>query len=1138
MIHNIAGCTVEFPHAPYGTQLLFMERVIKTLECRGNALLEAPTGSGKTLSLLCSTLSWQNKLQHQESAQAQDHTSGTERKPEYCCTSNGTAGDDVSKCNSKGSLVEGHEIASPTACKPSASKPPTTSIIDLSDSSDDSDSDEVVCTTPLRDKAKTASKKNASKETTSKEINLERDDDISDHEQHGQPLSMKSRSPRIFYATRTHSQIAQVVRELKRTKYKPTMAVLASRDHYCIHKTVNGSANRDEECEKLVTGAEGETCKYFKGMGNFHALQNTQVHDIEDLITAGEEYTGCPYYLARKFAETAQLIFCPYSYLLDPVVRAAMSIDLSGSVLIFDEAHNIEDICREAASLELELDLLEAARDKCERCHLAGGRSDLYLPLKQTLQNVINWLQHCAEHDLKSAGYERYEKYWKGKEMAAPLQSGGLGPGEAAVLRELCRKIREEEKGKEGATTRGKKEKEPPKVGGLVLNTVSRLVTVLELIYQDDTSIFDYIMCVQKWIKRSQLPRGRRRPSSDDNRKVVVQFCLWCMNPALIFQTVARQSRSIILTSGTLTPMESFASELGTEFATQWSAPHVVDLKRQVWAGVLYGARNNYISATYTHTESHAFQDAVGKAVSDICSVTPDGVLMFFPSYSLLEKLKTRWELTGLWQALNDIKPVRCEPRGTGDHFDAVMDSYYSGVRSGKGGLLLAVCRGKVSEGLDFTDGFARAVLLLGIPYPYVKDPKVQLKKAYNDQRLRGPNRSRFITGDAWYCQQAFRALNQAIGRCIRHRHDFGAIILIDQRFCEPRNQQHLSRWFVAGLQKPVDFDGCKESLKVFFTELEANPPGGRPPPSVGQLHTDIRMTNRRKRGAEDHSEETGGQPVRQYPRDGPSFAAGERAFLDTTISLVAGENHVPKSRLGELVGKDSQWQPDASSPAQKPTSELQHVRQNAEAEAPLHAHDQQKTNHLPRFGAPQGEDMDISGTALHAKAGQDLPASPLHPLHKESSGEGNQHQDTLERHQTSGAVNHVDPACSPGNLSRPSNLRNWISGDVSMHMSYLGSSPLVMVHGIPAEQHEPGAVLGVLNCFDLVIETIHAKGNLNSALAQWQCQIPQGLQRVLKLHGPTDHRSIPPHLLDEVEKMRSAYLSQLRSMYPSLLLG
>jgi hypothetical protein len=39
--------------------------------------------------------------------------------------------------------------------------------------------------------------------------------------------------------------------------------------------------------------------------------------------------------------------------------------------------------------------------------------------------------------------------------MADPLQSGGLGPGEVAVLRELCKKIREEEKGKEGATSRG-----------------------------------------------------------------------------------------------------------------------------------------------------------------------------------------------------------------------------------------------------------------------------------------------------------------------------------------------------------------------------------------------------------------------------------------------------------------------------------------------------------------------------------------------------------------------------------------------------------------------------------------------------------------------------------------------------------
>lgn len=49
------------------------------------------------------------------------------------------------------------------------------------------------------------------------------------------------------------------------------------------------------------------------------------------------------------------------------------------------------------------------------------------------------------------------------------------------------------------------------------------------------------------------------------------------------------------------------------------------------------------------------------------------------------------------------------------------------------GGLLMAVCRGKVSEGIDFADHHARTVVLVGIPFPNVKDPKVNLKKNYNN---------------------------------------------------------------------------------------------------------------------------------------------------------------------------------------------------------------------------------------------------------------------------------------------------------------------------------------------------------------------------------------------------------------------
>ena len=32
--------------------------------------------------------------------------------------------------------------------------------------------------------------------------------------------------------------------------------------------------------------------------------------------------------------------------------------------------------------------------------------------------------------------------------------------------------------------------------------------------------------------------------------------------------------------------------------------------------------------------------------------------------------------------------------------------------------MFIAVCRGKLSEGIDFTDKVARCVIMAGIPYP------------------------------------------------------------------------------------------------------------------------------------------------------------------------------------------------------------------------------------------------------------------------------------------------------------------------------------------------------------------------------------------------------------------------------------
>ena len=52
-------------------------------------------------------------------------------------------------------------------------------------------------------------------------------------------------------------------------------------------------------------------------------------------------------------AEQADIVFLPYNYLIDSVVRSAMNISVQGAVLIFDEAHNLEDCCRCAPAYQL-----------------------------------------------------------------------------------------------------------------------------------------------------------------------------------------------------------------------------------------------------------------------------------------------------------------------------------------------------------------------------------------------------------------------------------------------------------------------------------------------------------------------------------------------------------------------------------------------------------------------------------------------------------------------------------------------------------------------------------------------------------------------------------------------------------------
>ena len=100
--------------------------------------------------------------------------------------------------------------------------------------------------------------------------------------------------------------------------------------------------------------------------------------------------------------------------------------------------------------------------------------------------------------------------------------------------------------------------------------------------------------------------------------------------------------------------------------------------------------------------------------------------------------------------------------------------------------MILAVARGKISEGYDFPDNMARAAIIIGVPFPNVKDPKVVLKSEYYI-----PNGKEF----QWQLDNTIRAVNQSLGRVIRHVDDFGSIFLLDERYGYYGYKSKISKW-------------------------------------------------------------------------------------------------------------------------------------------------------------------------------------------------------------------------------------------------------------------------------------------------------------------------------------------------------
>jgi DNA excision repair protein ERCC-2 len=186
---------------------------------------------------------------------------------------------------------------------------------------------------------------------------------------------------------------------------------LSSRRNMCINERVMGESDReavDAACRSMTASwvveqarqnphSTMETCSYFDSFqeAGEATTMPSGVYDLEELKKWGQARGWCPYYLARQAINHANVLVFNYQYMIDPKVAKMVSKELEAeSIVVFDEAHNIDSVCIEALSVKINERGLEQAKRSLGRLSSEVSRikaSDSQR-LNQEYQNLVNGL--------------------------------------------------------------------------------------------------------------------------------------------------------------------------------------------------------------------------------------------------------------------------------------------------------------------------------------------------------------------------------------------------------------------------------------------------------------------------------------------------------------------------------------------------------------------------------------------------------------------------------------------------------------------------------------------------------------------------------------------------------------------------
>eukprot|EP00474_Spongospora_subterranea_P010520 CRZ10978.1 hypothetical protein [Spongospora subterranea] len=621
--------------------------------------------------------------------------------------------------------------------------------------------------------------------------------------------------PRIVVASRTHSQLSAMATELKKLPYSTWATTLGSRRVLCLNSEVKNQINCDHACMQACADRDNKLskkkmpppCSKFRSLDDTTSARfaapwvtgsDNSIFDVEDLRTMGDCYDICPFYATKSMAKFAHVVFVPYNYLFNNG-RA-----YKGSIVIIDEAHNIpsqsnEKFTSEISDTELRevVTLCDKYRENvmlpslfefetpdisCVRSFASGFRAAIIRITKETIISE------------KEAAKKEY-LLWSTHDSQAEFCDGFITERRCMDVSTALYAILKSDLMKELHALK-------------IFQKLSNMINCLKSVLSSSFGFFAMLL---------------RKPERSELMVSVVKVA--CLESAIPLQKMTQHAYSCVFSSGTLEPVKHFMSLLGQNTEMRCTAPlqgsHVINVDSQLLIGHV-GTADDGVPIIGSHkaisgTQKFAeYATRIGNVLCAACNHAPGGALVFFSCFSTLQKVHQAWSLSGILHQLQLIKN-RVLVEESGCDFRKLKSDFETEIAESGESILLCVYRGRLSEGVSFNDQLCRLCVCVGVPFPSFEDPLIKAKMTYLDRRHR-PG----LSGHDWYYLEAFQALNQALGRTIRHSRDYGCILLVDHRYHEAGMQKYLPRWLKSSV-KP--FSGIAElspQMTHFFDAAKA----------------------------------------------------------------------------------------------------------------------------------------------------------------------------------------------------------------------------------------------------------------------------------------------------------------------------